>query len=48
MRTLEDAMKGADVFAGVSIANVLTREMVRSMADRPIILQWQTRTRKSR
>ena len=37
MRTLEDAMKGADVFAGVSIANVLTREMVRSMADRPII-----------
>lgn len=37
MRTLEDAMRGADMFCGLSGPNILTREMVRSMADRPII-----------
>ena len=36
-RTLEDALVGADVFAGISVANCVTRDMVRSMADRPII-----------
>lgn len=36
-RTLEDAMRGADVFFGLSVADVLTPEMVKSMADRPII-----------
>lgn len=36
-RTLADAMKGADVFAGLSVANAVTRDMVRSMADNPII-----------
>lgn len=36
-RTLADAMKGADVFAGVSVANCVTQDMVRSMADKPII-----------
>lgn len=36
-RTLEDAMKGADVFAGVSVKGVVTKEMVKSMADNPII-----------
>ncbi len=36
-RTLADAIKDADVFAGVSIANVLKKEMVQSMADDPII-----------
>ncbi len=36
-RTLADAMVGADVFMGVSIANVVTKEMVKSMADKPII-----------
>ena len=35
--TLAEAMKGADVFAGVSAANLVTKDMVRSMADRPII-----------
>ena len=35
--TLEKAMRGADVFVGASVANILTKEMVRSMADRPII-----------
>jgi malate dehydrogenase (oxaloacetate-decarboxylating)(NADP+) len=36
-RTLADAMKGADVFLGLSVADVVTQDMVRSMADRPII-----------
>jgi malate dehydrogenase (oxaloacetate-decarboxylating)(NADP+) len=36
-RTLADAMKGADVFTGLSGPNILTPEMVRSMADDPII-----------
>ena len=35
--TLADALKGADVFLGVSKANVLTREMIRTMADNPIV-----------
>jgi malate dehydrogenase (oxaloacetate-decarboxylating)(NADP+) len=37
LRTLEDAMKGADVFVGVSAADCVTREMIRSMASRPIV-----------
>jgi malate dehydrogenase (oxaloacetate-decarboxylating)(NADP+) len=36
-RTLADAVKGADVFYGLSVANVLTPEMVKTMAERPII-----------
>jgi malate dehydrogenase (oxaloacetate-decarboxylating)(NADP+) len=36
-RTLAEAMKGADVFTGLSGPNLVTPEMVRSMADRPII-----------
>jgi malate dehydrogenase (oxaloacetate-decarboxylating)(NADP+) len=36
-RTLADAMKGADVFCGVSIKGILSQDMVRTMADRPII-----------
>ncbi len=36
-RTLEDALKGADVFIGLSVANCVTREMVRSMSRDPII-----------
>ncbi|SDI78671.1 NADP-dependent malic enzyme [Aliiruegeria lutimaris] len=36
-RTLEDAMKGADVFLGVSAKGALTPEMVASMNDDPII-----------
>jgi len=35
--TLDDVMKGADVFAGVAVANMVTKEMVKSMADKPII-----------
>ncbi len=36
-RTLEEAIEGADIFLGVSQANVLTKEMVKKMADPPII-----------
>lgn len=35
--TLADAMKGADVFVGVSVANCVTKDMVRSMADKSIL-----------
>lgn len=37
LRTLEDAMRGADVFCGVSVKDCVTRDMVRSMAADPII-----------
>lgn len=36
-RTLAEAMAGADVFVGLSVARVVTREMVASMAADPII-----------
>jgi len=36
-RTLADAVRGADVFYGLSVANVLTPEMVKSMAKDPIV-----------
>jgi malate dehydrogenase (oxaloacetate-decarboxylating)(NADP+) len=36
-RTLADAIKDADVFAGVSVEGVLTKEMVKTMAHDPII-----------
>ncbi|NPU92320.1 MAG: malate dehydrogenase [Gammaproteobacteria bacterium] len=36
-RTLEDALAGADVFIGVSSANLLTPDMLRLMADNPIV-----------
>ena len=37
LRTLADVMIGADVFIGVSVKNVVSKEMVKSMADKPII-----------
>ena len=36
-RTLAEAMKGADVFCGVSGKGIVSKEMVRSMADNPIV-----------
>ncbi len=36
-RTLADAVKGADVFYGLSVANVLSVEMVKTMAKDPVI-----------
>jgi malate dehydrogenase (oxaloacetate-decarboxylating) len=35
--SLEDVMKGKDIFVGVSVAGVVSQEMVRSMADKPIV-----------
>lgn len=37
IHTLAEAIKGADVFLGLSVANVLTPEMVKEMAPRPIV-----------
>ena len=36
-RTLADAMVGADMFMGLSVANVVTQAMLRTMAERPIV-----------
>ncbi|HEX7345097.1 MAG TPA: phosphate acyltransferase, partial [bacterium] len=36
-RTLADAMKDADVFCGVSVKDVVTKDMVKSMAKDPVI-----------
>jgi malate dehydrogenase (oxaloacetate-decarboxylating)(NADP+) len=37
MVTLEDTIKGADVFLGLSKGNILTKDMVRSMAKDPMV-----------
>ena len=36
-RSLEQAMKGADVFLGLSVKDAVTAEMVKSMAEKPIL-----------
>ncbi len=36
-RSLADAMKGADAFIGVAAAGLVTKAMVKSMADKPLI-----------
>jgi malate dehydrogenase (oxaloacetate-decarboxylating)(NADP+) len=38
LRTLEDAIKGADIFLGLSGPGILKPEMVKAMADKPIIM----------
>lgn len=37
IKTLEEAVEGADVFLGLSVADVLTGEMVRTMNENPIV-----------
>ena len=37
LKTLADALKGADVFVGLSKGNVMTPEMLLSMADHPVV-----------
>ena len=37
VHTLEEAIAGADVFVGLSKGNILTQDMIRSMADNPIV-----------
>src|SRR5205814_5168853 len=36
-RSLKEAMEGADVFFGLSVKGAVTKDMVKSMADKPII-----------
>jgi len=42
MRTLADAMVGADVFIGVSGANLVSGEMIKSMAAKPVAFAMAT------
>lgn len=37
VHTLEEAIKGADVFVGLSKGNILSKDMIRSMANQPIV-----------
>ncbi len=37
LRTLADAMNGADVFVGVSAANLVSADLLKSMAARPVV-----------
>ncbi|MDP3481832.1 MAG: malic enzyme-like NAD(P)-binding protein [Sulfuricella sp.] len=37
LRTLTDAMSGADVFIGVSSSNLVSQDMIKSMAPRPVV-----------
>lgn len=37
IKTLQEAVIGADIFLGLSVADVLTKEMVQSMNDNPIV-----------
>jgi len=37
LRTLSEAMKGADVFLGLSVAGIVNKDMIKSMAKNPII-----------
>ncbi len=37
LRTLEEAMRGADVFLGCSVKGLVTQDMVRSMAKNPVV-----------
>src|SRR5437879_3965787 len=37
LRTLSEAIRGADMFLGLSVGNIVTPDMVKSMADRPLI-----------
>ncbi len=37
-RTLEDAMRGADVFMGLSVAGAVSKEMVVSMREQPLVM----------
>ncbi|TAM99448.1 MAG: NADP-dependent malic enzyme [Chitinophagaceae bacterium] len=37
IKTMAEAMKGADVFIGLSTGNIVTQDMVKSMAKKPVI-----------
>jgi len=42
---LADAMKGADVFIGLSVGGIVSEDMVRSMADDAIVFRLRTDTK---
>ena len=44
--TLAEAVSGADIFLGLSAANVLTKEMLASMADKPVVFAMANPIRK--
>ena len=44
LRTLEQAMKNADVFLGLSAKDVVNREMIKSMAKNPIVFVCKSRS----
>lgn len=46
LNTLADALKGADMLLGLSVKDVVTPEMLLSMAENPIISHSLTRTPK--
>jgi malate dehydrogenase (oxaloacetate-decarboxylating)(NADP+) len=43
LTSLEEVIKGADVFLGLSKGNILTKEMVKPWLPTPLFLPWQTR-----
>ena len=45
--SLQDVIKNADVFIGVSVASLLSQDMVKSMADDAIIFAMATQIQKS-
>ena len=38
LKDLKEAINGADIFLGLSVANVVTQDMVKSMASKPLVL----------
>lgn len=46
-RVLADAVVGKDIFLGLSSASVLSGEMLKTMANKPLVLQWQIPIQKS-
>ena len=46
-RSLEQALVGADIFLGLSVADAVTKKMVKSMAHNRLFLPWQTQSQKS-
>lgn len=48
LRTLEEALKDADVFIGLSVKGAVTKEMVSKMANNPIIFAMANLIRKLR
>jgi len=46
-RTLAEVIDGADIFLGLSAPNVLTQDMVKRMADKPLVMALANPNRRS-